>query len=220
MSFAAACLVPAAPALLPELTGDDVPQLARCRAAVRSALLGLLGSCSDVLVAAVPAPGSLDGFGRTVPSQRAPSGSWPHDLGARLLDTAAERTVCLRSTDLPATIHGAAAWLTVHAPTGQSGTGLLVLADGSTTRGLRAPGGDDPRGADVDDELLAALRAGRAPVLDDERTAAVGCTGAPGVAVLAALAARTAVAAEVRYTNAPLGVGYLVAAWTRPVEPG
>ena len=217
MPFAAACLLPSAPALLPELTGTEVPEVGPLRAAVRDAVAGLVASCTSVVVATTSVPGSLDGFGRPVPLLRAPSGSWTEDLASRLCDLAAGEPYPVHPRVLPSGVDQVPGWLAAEEAgprfDDHGGTGLLVLADGSTTRGRRAPGGDDPRGALVDEELAAALFAGRPPVLDADVLTATGCTGAPGVGVLAALVARAPDRCAVAYAAAPLGVGYLVARW-------
>ena len=216
MPFAAACLVPPAPALLPELTGSHVPEVEPLRQAVREAVAWLLARSAAVVVATTAAPGSLDGFGRPVPLLREPSGSWTHDLGSLLCDRVMGAPYALRTEVLPLGVEQVESWLDVQdnrRAGGSTAPGLLVLADGSTTRGRRAPLGDDPRGSLVDEELRSALAAGRPPVLEDDVVTVTGCTGGPGVAVLAALAARTRQRCTVPYADAPLGVGYLVARW-------
>ncbi len=136
-----ACLVPSAPLLLPRLTGDRVPELEPVRSAVAAALRTLVG-LDRVVVVAARLPGSLDGFGgRRLPtptptwtSTGPGGGSWPHALAAELLAPV---------SGVPRPSH----WCTWgdldrdDTPlTGDGRTGLLLLADGSRTRGPRAPG--------------------------------------------------------------------------------
>lgn len=211
-----ASLVPAAPVLLPRLTGSRVPELEGLRSAVVTALAPLAG-CELVVVVAPRVPGTLAGLGAPGPSPVAepPSAlllgadepSWPHELAAELLLTVTgyggprlgwswgpellagpdEDERVRQLADLPGRV------------------GLLLLADGSRTRGPRAPGGEDPRGEVVDAELEAALRQDRPAQAPDSE--AVGATAAPATALLARLPGRT----RVLHAAAPLGVGYLVA---------
>jgi hypothetical protein len=223
-----ACLVPAAPALLPALTGPDLPEVAPVRAAVTHALEHLVGL--DLVVVVAPhVTGTLAGFGAPDPESAAdrdgtaaPDGagrwdgstrddpvqpSWPHELAAELLATVpgvpAERLrwswddLAPQGDQRPGDLQAL-----------PGAVGVLLLADGSRTRGLRAPGGDDPRGAVVDAELLAALREARSPTVPD--AAAVGATAGPAIRLLSLLGDAGSTT-EVLYADAPLGVGYLVA---------
>jgi hypothetical protein len=95
-------------------------------------------------------------------------------------------------------------------------TGLLLLADGSTMRTPKAPGGFDPRAAGVDGAAAAALAAGDPDALarlDDGLAAAVGASGRAAWQVLAAAVAGRGVRPRLVYDDAPYGVGYLVAHW-------
>lgn len=227
MPVRVACLVPAAPVLLPALTGTDVPEVAAVRAAVTHALERLVGL--DLVVVIAPhVAGTLAGFGapagaadpdghlRTVrPTRGDPAQpSWPHELAAELLAAVpgvpAERLWW--SWDDVAPDEGYRLDELRALP---GAVGLLLLADGSRTRGPRAPGGDDPRGAVVDAELVDALREARSPDAPD--AAAVGATAGPAVTLLSLLADAPS-PTEVLHADAPLGVGYLVAVRTVP-EP-
>ena len=214
MPVTVACLVPAAPLLLPRLTGSRVPEAEAVRAAV-TAVLGALTGLDRLLVVAPSVPGTLAGFGAPevpgapgAPRSPAPLGSWPHALAAALLDdvpgSPADRT-WLTWDD----VDQVAGSVSSAGPAAGDRTGLLLLADGSRTRGPRAPGGDDPRGEGVDAELVAALRAGRPPVVPDAD--AVGATAGPAVRLLVDLTAGRPGAVDVLYADAPLGVFYLVA---------
>lgn len=215
MPVTVACLVPAAPVLLPRLAGTRVPELDEVRAAVGEAL-GRLRGCDLVVVVAPQVDGTLAGLGGPGPSpvQEPPSclllgadtPSWPHELAVELLTTVGG----VDSARL--------GWSWGSGPVGgpdpderfdqldamPGRVGLLLLADGSRTRGPRAPGGDDPRGEVVDAELVRALREGRAADVPDAD--AVGATAGPAVALLARFGGRT----DVLHAAAPLGVGYLV----------
>ena len=217
MPVTVACLVPAAPLLLPRLTGGRVPEAEAVRAAVTT-VLGALTGLDRLLVVAPSVPGTLAGFGAPeapgapgAPRFPAPLGSWPHALAAALLDdvpgSPADRT-WLTWDDVDQ-VAGSAGSRGSAGPAAGDRTGLLLLADGSRTRGPRAPGGDDPRGERVDAELVAALRAGRPPVVPDAD--AVGATAGPAVRLLVDLTAGRPGAVDVLHADAPLGVFYLVA---------
>lgn len=245
----AACLVPAAPALLPELTGGEVPELAAVRAAVSQATAVLRGDAGLgpggpdlVLVLAAATAASLAGFGAPPPAAAGRGGpelsgvsrqlvgapGWQYELAARLLtdaDPGPERAGAggrgagwaggrgpawagaVEWADWGEVDADVGAWVGGVA-TDPRRTVLLLLADGSRTRGVRAPGGNDPRGLAVDEELLAAVRARRPAVVPDAR--AVGATAGAAVAVFAALTGGTV---RVLHQDAPLGVGYLVLSW-------
>ncbi|SNQ49059.1 conserved hypothetical protein [Frankia canadensis] len=110
--------------------------------------------------------------------------------------------------------------------------GLLVMGDGSARRTLKAPGGLDERAAAFDAAAAAAL-AGADPAglldLDPGLATDLLAAGRASWQVLAgALRATTPCGAphvswqgDVTYDDAPYGVGYLVATWTRrPAEGG
>jgi hypothetical protein len=90
--------------------------------------------------------------------------------------------------------------------------GLLVMADGSARRGLRAPGYLDPRAAGFDAGLERAVRDGEPGALRDldEGVARELLVGArPAWQVLAG-AVPGRVPAEILYRDDPFGVFYLV----------
>jgi hypothetical protein len=213
-----ACLVPAAPALLPALTGGHVPEVAALRAAVARALEHLVGL--DLVVVVAPrTSGTLAGFGAPGPIEPDPEAqappSWPHELATALLagvPGAPPERLRWSWDDVDGHVgHRLGDWDAL-----PGAVGLLLLADGSRTRGPRAPGGDDPRGAVVDSELVAALHERRAPDVPD--AAAVGATAGPAVALLSLLG-DTGARTEVLHSDAPLGVGYLVAVRRVPQRP-
>ena len=93
---------------------------------------------------------------------------------------------------------------------------LLVVADGTAMRTIKAPGHFDERAEAFDAAVVAALRAG-----DPEALGALDAALAAELWV-AGLPAWTAVSrlpgpwrAEVLYADAPYGVGYVVATWAR-----
>ena len=91
---------------------------------------------------------------------------------------------------------------------------LLVVADGSARRTLKAPGYLDERSAEFDDAIEQAVLAGRLDALAAVDTALAGelmAAGRPAWQVLAGALAGRKVASEVRYRGDPFGVAYLVA---------
>jgi hypothetical protein len=92
--------------------------------------------------------------------------------------------------------------------------GLLVLADGSARRTLKAPGYLDERSAAFDDAIEQAVAAGRLDALaavDAVLAAELMAAGRPAWQVLAGALAGRKVASEIRYRGDPFGVAYLVA---------
>lgn len=95
---------------------------------------------------------------------------------------------------------------------------LLVIADGAACHGDDAPGRRDDRSAAFDAALTAALTIGDPDALGracaDRELAAELLAIVDPLAVLAQLtAASPPDAAELLYSGAPMGVGYLVASW-------
>jgi hypothetical protein len=97
-------------------------------------------------------------------------------------------------------------------------TAMLIMGDGAACRTAHAPRPFDPRGAEFDRSVLAALGSGDPtglvaldPLLADELTAA----GRAAWQVLAGAAGEALFDAEILYDRAPYGVGYFVAVWER-----
>jgi hypothetical protein len=101
--------------------------------------------------------------------------------------------------------------------------GLLVMADGSACRSLRAPGYLDPRAAAFDEALEQAVRGGdlgALAALDEVLARELLVTGRPAWQVLAGAMPGQSPAAEILYTGVPFGVFYLVAAIAGPPQDG
>jgi aromatic ring-opening dioxygenase LigB subunit len=97
------------------------------------------------------------------------------------------------------------------------GTGtvaLLVVADGSARRSLKAPGWFDARAAAFDAAAERAVRSGDLDALldlDPDLACALQATGRSSWQVLAGAAGGSACTSRLGYADAPFGVGYLVA---------
>lgn len=222
MPLVAVAVVPSAPLVLPEITGPEAHDLAALRDAVATAVAGLIAAAGmapldRVVVAARAEAGALAGMGARLPEGRAvvpdgaPGAGWAHELGRVLLSragftgTVEDLVVSDESADESA--DDAADRLHDGADT----VGLLVLADGSATRGPRAPAGDDPRGGEVDSEIAGAITSGDVPDVDPALARALQVRGLPGFAAAATAARRGGLTWQVLYTDAPAGVGYVVA---------
>ncbi len=99
-------------------------------------------------------------------------------------------------------------------------TGVLVLGDGAATHTERAPGHFDPRAAGFDAVVAAALAGADTEALlalDADLAEALLAAGRAPWQVLAGLAAATGDGwrGELLYSDAPYGVAYHVAVWTR-----
>ena len=226
----AAAICPPAPLLARELTGRDpvVPELRQaCAAAaerlVRSApgVIAVVGTGRRT--ATWPADGRLDltPFAPALGAvdercpQAGPPLPLPLGLGTRLLDEAGYRGTRLLqavSQDEP----GAACLRLGAGLRGLGGrVGLLVMADGSACRSLRAPGYLDPRAAPFDAALERAVRSGELGSLramDRGLARELLATARSGWQVLAGAMPGRAAATAILYAGDPFGVFYL-AAW-------
>ena len=104
------------------------------------------------------------------------------------------------------------------APAG--GLGLLVMGDGSARRSAAAPGYVDGRAAGFDSAVAAALAAADTAalrVLDPGLGAELLAAGVPAWRLAGHVGARAGggLTGTLHHHEAPYGVGYLVASWTR-----
>ena len=233
-----AAICPPAPLLARELTGLD-PVIPELRQACAAAAERLVKAGPEVIAvvglgrrtAVWPADGRLDlaAFGPalgtrggSVPGGPVPGGSvsgapplpLPLGLGARLLDEAG-----YSGPRLLQSVHSgepAAACLRLGAGlrTMSDRVGLLVMADGSACRSLRAPGYLDPRAAAFDAVIADAVRSGDlAPLraMDSDLARELLVVSLSGWQVLAGAMPGRAPSTEVLYEADPFGVLYLVA---------
>ena len=100
------------------------------------------------------------------------------------------------------------------------GAALLVMGDALGAAGARAPGAPRPRGPPYDDAVAAALGRADAAALaaldPGSRATCSSRAGPPGRCWPAPRAGRPMGRAGSLHADAPYGVAYLVAAWTRP----
>ncbi|MFJ1989826.1 class III extradiol dioxygenase subunit B-like domain-containing protein [Streptomyces asiaticus] len=94
---------------------------------------------------------------------------------------------------------------------------LLVMGDGTACRTLKAPGYLDERAAAFDAEVarsLAAADTGALAALDEELACELKAAGRAPLQVLAGAGEGARLKGELRYDEAPYGVGYFVASWS------
>lgn len=227
----AAALCPAAPLIARELTGADpvVPDLRQACLDTASELLH-----GDPDVVAVVGPGSetrtwdehaqLDvaafapglGLRALAGIERVPM---PLGLGARLLDQAgyAGRRV-LQSIGVDEPV-GSCAELGIQIARSAERVALLVMADGSARRGLKAPGYLDERSIPFDAEVERAVRAGDLAALlavDQDLARDLMATGRSAWQVLAGALDGVQSINRIRYCGDPFGVAYLAASLKVP----
>lgn len=235
-----AALCPAPPLLARELTGAD-PVVPALRRACLDAAAALIADGPD-LVAVVgvaaetrawPPDGQLDlsPYAPTLraaqqasaagpvpagpmPARPVPALPLPLGLGVRLLDQAGyqgRRELHSVSDEEPA---AACAALGAQLAGASARVAVLVMADGTARRGLKAPGYIDDRSVPFDAEVERAVRAGDLTALlalDPVLARELMATGRAWWQVLAGAMNGVRPAVEIRYCDDPFGVAYLVA---------
>ncbi len=228
----AAALCPAPPLLARELTGAAVvlPELRQaCLAAVADAVssgpdLIIVVGVAEETRACDPA-GRLDltafapGLAGPPARRRRPVRSFPLPLGlgSRLLDESGyagpRELQSVSELAKPADCAAlGAAW-----PAGRSARRCVVMADGSARRSLKAPGYLDERSAPFDAAVERAVRDGDMAALlalDADLARELMAAGRPALQVLAGALEYGRLASEIRYSDDPFGVAYLVASLT------
>lgn len=208
----AAAVCPHPPLLVPDVAPGTVGELAELRNACDAAVQTLLDARPTRIIvigggdlstdADESAGGTLAAYGVAVTAGGARHGL-PLSLtvGAWLLDRAGWTGPRTYSTQCPDVIGDVA---------------VLVMADGTSTRSIQAPGFLDERAEGYDASIAAALAAGDAEALgslDVELGLALGSSGVSALRTLGDLAKGAEVSARLRYDEAPFGVGYFVADW-------
>jgi len=100
--------------------------------------------------------------------------------------------------------------------------GLILVADGATCHGPKAPRAEDSRAPAYEDAVCAALASGQSAQLaqiDTDLGRELGAT-LPQVWPVLLAAADGDWIGELAWRGAPYGVGWAVAAWRRSPEPG
>jgi RimJ/RimL family protein N-acetyltransferase len=224
----AAALCPAAPLVARELTGAD-PVVPELRRACRDAVAGLVAAAPGLIaVVGVAAEGGrwTDGrldLGVFAPALRGATEGRPPGhvalppslgLGGLLLDQAGyDGQRELYAVTLDETAADCAA-LGARLGALRDRVALLVMADGSACRTLKAPGYLDPRSEPFDAEVVRAIRerdAAALLALDADLAQQLLATGRPGWQVLAGAARESWSGTQVRYCDDPFGVLYMVA---------
>ncbi|MFL6163435.1 MAG: hypothetical protein ACJ74U_14550 [Jatrophihabitantaceae bacterium] len=204
---------PQPPLLLPGSTGCPVAEVEQLRAACLAALRDLLADQPTALLL-VGAVAATDAGGLTEPVSI--------EIGRLLLAEAGcpvpIRPVSIGADATPAECLAVGRQLAAADDEPDSGRriGLLVMADGSARRGLKAPGYEDPRAVPFDRTVEAALTAADPDglaALDATLAAELLVAGRAPWQVLAGAAAGRRFAAETYYLGDPFGVWYPVVRW-------
>jgi hypothetical protein len=228
----AAALCPAPPLLARELTGAD-PVVPELRQACLDAATTLAQSSPDTIAVVGPgeqtrafgghgqldltpyapalALGKLDVGGLDAGGEPLPL---PLGLGCRLLDQAGYAGQLALHTVHDRASAAECAALGARVAASASRVALLVMADGSARRGLKAPGYLDERSLPFDAHVTEAIRAGDMAALlalDDGLARDLMATGRPAWQVLAGALDGQRPASVIRYCDDPFGVAYLVA---------
>jgi hypothetical protein len=236
----AAALCPAPPLLARELTGAD-PVLPQLRQACLDAATTLAQSGPDTIVVVGPgeqtrafggrgqldltpyapalALGKLDAGGLDAGGEPLPL---PLGLGCRLLDQAGYGGQLALHTVHDRASAAECAALGARVAASAARVALLVMADGSARRGLKAPGYLDERSLPFDAHVTEAIRAGDMAALlalDDGLARDLMATGRPAWQVLAGALDGQRPASVISYCDDPFGVAYLVATLSPQVQP-
>ena len=228
----AAVLCPHPPLLFRELGGVQDPAVDLRKAAVAAVSETLARATGVVVVGGHDTAGTWDSgtpadvrrFGTTDGAAARPGLPLSLGVGVRLLEEAGwqgptELVAVPWRADDP-TVEGAARALAGR----PDGTVLLVLGDGSTRRGDKAPGYLDERAFPFDDAVATALADGDAAALrglDAGLAEELMVLGSAALRVLGgvALAQGSTPRAVLSYRDDPYGVSWFVATW-QLVDPG
>ncbi len=216
-----AVLCPGPPLLAPQLSDD--PEAVRLRTTALDAVRGLLADDPDVVVVLgtsdraadwpSAARANLHTYGAPVapPPAVAPLSV---GIGALLLDLAGYpgelRLQTVHTEPSIAECVAMAAALNASA----ARTGMIVVADGSARRTLKAPGYLDPRATPYDEAVSQAVASGELESLrelDPVLAAELMASGWAALQVLVEIFAGRRPRTTIHYDEAPYGVGYLIA---------
>lgn len=219
----AAAVCPHPPLLVPEVACGAAPELDSLRAACAEAVRRLAGAGPLVVVGSGPATrefepdaaGSLRPYGADVMAGVGPA-VLPLSLtiGRRLLGAPPDGYLAVADDATPSACARLGAELAVRADR----VALLVMGDASACRTERSPGYLDGRAEGFDAGIARALAgadAGALARLDPGLAADLLAAGRAPWQVLAGAAGDGRFTGELLADEAPYGVGYLVASWTR-----
>ncbi|MFI5687434.1 class III extradiol dioxygenase subunit B-like domain-containing protein [Streptomyces sp. NPDC051636] len=235
----AAAVCPCPPLLVPEVAADAAHELDAARAACADALGMLAAARPDRLVVVGPAeqsgrgphpqgtPGSFRGFGVDLDVRLGPGEGTVSDrtlppslaVGAWLLERAGWADAPVEGLGVgeplaPERCVEVGREIGARTPR----PALLVMGDASACRTVKAPGYLDERAAPFDAEVARALGAADVPalkMLDPELAYELKASGRAPWQVLAGAAENADLTGTLLYEDAPYGVGYVVAAWSR-----
>ncbi|QTE01343.1 class III extradiol dioxygenase subunit B-like domain-containing protein [Streptomyces cyanogenus] len=234
----ASAVCPCPPLLVPEVAAGAAPELDAARAACTDALGVLAAARPDLLVVVGTAeqgrrgvfpqgsPGTFRGFGvdldvRLGPAAHpAPERELPASLavGAWLLERTGWASAPIEGLGVAETLDPEQCAETGRELAGRAGrVALLVMADGSACRSLKAPGYLDERAAPFDAEVARALGAADAAALralDPGPARELKAAGRAPWQILAGAAEDAHLTGGLLYEDAPYGVGYMVATWS------
>lgn len=224
--LASIALTPSAPVLVPELAGAAAAEVADIRAAATTAASALPGRWIVIGVGPADAVisggrGTFAGYGADVEVSLSPDSddrvmemplcavfaAWLR--GQANPEARIEVRVCAADLGVDAAVDRGRS-LRAEIERADGPTGVLVVADGFTTIGPSAPGGEDPAAEAAQTALDDALAAGDpAPLL----SLPAGVAGRVAYQVLAGLAEEWPRTAVELIRGAPFGVGYFVGLW-------
>ena len=224
----AAAFCPHPPMLVPAVASGAAPELEDLRKAcdevvsrlVRSgpAMILLLGSGRLTRAYDSGAHGTLDGFGLDSGLDGDPELPLSLTIGRWLLDRAQWGGSVLAHSITPGLPPAVAADLGWRLTAGAKRIAILAMGEGTICRTEKAPGHFDPAAEAFDNKLRIALALGHPGALgeiDPDEAERLGVTARAPLQALAGAAAGGRWLGDVMYTDAPYGVGYLVAHWDR-----
>ena len=217
-----AVLCPGPPLLAPDLSGADA-EAARLRGAALTAVRELVADPPDLVVVTgtadrtadwpTEARANLHAYGASLPPPAAVA-PLSVGIGALLLDLCGYSGAVQLQTVHTGSSIAECAVLAAQAAQSATRVGMVVVADGSARRTVKAPGYFDPRAEPYDAAVAQAIRSGELsrlhdldPVLADELMA----SGWAALQVLGAAFGPDRPRTTIHYDEAPYGVGYLVA---------
>jgi hypothetical protein len=213
---------PQPPLLLPGRTGCPVAEVERLRAACLAAIAELLAVQPEslVVIGGVAAAEAARLTAAEAGSQDEPVSI---RIGRYLLAeagcTVPVRPVSIRTDATTEECLATGRQLAAEACEQVPGNriGLLVMADGSARRGLKAPGYLDERAGPFDERIAAALTAGKPAGLaglEEGLAAELMVAGRAAWQVLAGATAGATFTATTHYLDDPFGVYYPVVSWS------